>query len=306
METRTLSPRSLAQALDVSESSIKRWADEGRLAVARTAGGHRRIELGEALRFVRETGLAVPRPERLGLRDALRGLGHAERCQAAPALFEALRDGEAATARGLLQAMYLAGLTVGQIVDGPLRDAMAKMGELWRHDGRGVFLEHRATEIALDAVRTLRSLLASPRGGAGVALGGAPAGDPYQLPSLAVATTLHGQGWVAHNLGAGTPASAFAAALAELRPRLVWLSVSVTPEAAVGAELEELIAGDAGSERLWVVGGRAAGGPAWPRHPGVLRCERLVELEAWARGLAAGRAAAYARPGEASPHRRSA
>ncbi|HEX9106572.1 MAG TPA: MerR family DNA-binding transcriptional regulator, partial [Longimicrobiales bacterium] len=48
-----LSPRELAEAVGVSESSLKRWADRGVLAVERTAGGHRRIPLGEAVRFIR-------------------------------------------------------------------------------------------------------------------------------------------------------------------------------------------------------------------------------------------------------------
>jgi excisionase family DNA binding protein len=52
----TLSPRELAAAVGVSESSLKRWADEGRVKVARTAGGHRRIELAEAVRFIRQSG----------------------------------------------------------------------------------------------------------------------------------------------------------------------------------------------------------------------------------------------------------
>ena len=38
-----LSPRELAEAVGVSESSLKRWADRGRVHVHRTEGGHRRI-----------------------------------------------------------------------------------------------------------------------------------------------------------------------------------------------------------------------------------------------------------------------
>ena len=50
-QDRFLSPRQLAVAIGVSESSLKRWADDGRLAVERTAGGHRRIPLPEAVRW---------------------------------------------------------------------------------------------------------------------------------------------------------------------------------------------------------------------------------------------------------------
>src|SRR5687768_18525459 len=64
-----LTTRDLALAMGVSESSIKRWADEGEIRAARTVGGHRRIPLPEALRFVRERGRALRHAEARGLTD---------------------------------------------------------------------------------------------------------------------------------------------------------------------------------------------------------------------------------------------
>ena len=49
-----LSPKELAAAIGVSESTLKRWADDGLIVFSRTAGGHRRIRLAEAIRFIRE------------------------------------------------------------------------------------------------------------------------------------------------------------------------------------------------------------------------------------------------------------
>src|SRR5688500_324070 len=61
-----LTPKELADAIGASESSLRRWVDRGRLPVSRTAGGHRRIPLATAIRFIRETGATVVRPELLG------------------------------------------------------------------------------------------------------------------------------------------------------------------------------------------------------------------------------------------------
>ena len=61
-----LGPRQLGQALGVSESSVKRWADQGEIVTHRTSGGHRRIALAEAIRFIRESGLPVVDPGILG------------------------------------------------------------------------------------------------------------------------------------------------------------------------------------------------------------------------------------------------
>ena len=62
-----LSPADLAESLGLSVSTLKRWTDKGVLRVERTPGGHRRIAVSEALRFVRESGLRPVMPHRLGL-----------------------------------------------------------------------------------------------------------------------------------------------------------------------------------------------------------------------------------------------
>src|ERR1043165_8078878 len=53
-----LTTRQLARMWQVSEATIKRWADAGRLHPARTVGGHRRFALSEVLRFQNEQGLS--------------------------------------------------------------------------------------------------------------------------------------------------------------------------------------------------------------------------------------------------------
>lgn len=54
-----------ADLLDVSIETVRRWAADGRLAVTRSAGGQRRIELAEVSRLLAErraAGKAPPRP----------------------------------------------------------------------------------------------------------------------------------------------------------------------------------------------------------------------------------------------------
>jgi PAS domain S-box-containing protein/excisionase family DNA binding protein len=66
------SPRNVADALGVGESTVKRWIDAGRMEADRTIGGHRRVALDEVLRFVRAEEMDVVHPETLGL-DGLDG-----------------------------------------------------------------------------------------------------------------------------------------------------------------------------------------------------------------------------------------
>lgn len=65
--TRTISTSELAKALGISDSSVRRLVDSGELEIHRTQGGHRRIPIPEAIRYVRQTQSPVAVPELLGL-----------------------------------------------------------------------------------------------------------------------------------------------------------------------------------------------------------------------------------------------
>jgi MerR family transcriptional regulator, light-induced transcriptional regulator len=281
----SLSPRALAGAIGVSESSLKRWADEGLLVAERTAGGHRRIRVSEAVRFVREAGLTVVKPELLALPTAR---GDVPRTDASEHLFRALLEDRAAEARGLIVSLYLQGAGLGWIFDVPMREAMSRLGTMWEHDSGAIFLEHRATETCLRVLEELRRLLPEPTGDAPVAVGGGYGGDPYLIPSTMAGLVLAEAGYRAWNLGADTPVEATLAAIRHYRPRLVWQSFSVPPvrprDAAAGVRRIRA-AMNGGST---VVGGRGTIVFPAPMLPGVHRIGSMTELGAFARGLLSG------------------
>lgn len=282
-----LTTKELALAMGVSESSIKRWADDGTIRASRTAGGHRRIPFAEAVRFIRQSRSRLARPELVGLPDvAAAAQVGAPDGDAAERFFHHLRHGHAAAARGLVQALYLAGESVAAIVDGPMREALSRIGELWRHDPAGIFVEHRATDLCVQALNQLRATFEHPEN-APVAVGGAPAGDPYLLPSLAAATALAAEGFVAVNLGADTPLASLERAVGELRPLLAWVSVSSSDRPARLAAEIEAFAGTVRRLGVSVIAGGRGLPPAFtPDAPNLHVGASLGELVAFARGLA--------------------
>jgi excisionase family DNA binding protein len=216
-----LSTRELAMALGVSESSLKRWIDAGKITATRTEGGHRRVLLSDAIRFVRETRAPIARPELLDLPKVA-----AARARGDDRLASFVRQGDGGGASGWLAARYLAGVTVAELADGPIRDAMNALGELWHTEDTGVFVEHRGTDACLQAVAHLRGMMETVPENARVALGGGPAGDPYILATQLAAMVCTEAGMRAVNLGPDTPVDAFERAAAEHRPALVWISIS--------------------------------------------------------------------------------
>src|SRR3954468_24858058 len=105
-----LTTKELGAAIGASESSMRRWTDSGAIRTSRTVGGHRRIPLSEAIRFVRETRATLVRPDILGLGPLAGpfapGAGGRQR-PAEDELFDALNAGDAARARANLLGLYL-------------------------------------------------------------------------------------------------------------------------------------------------------------------------------------------------------
>ena len=277
-----LSPKDLAAAIGASESSLRRWIDSGDIRVSRTAGGHRRIPLSEAVQFIRKMGAVVVRPEILSLPAAPAAGTDIDDEQ----VFVALRDGQRDVAYGLALSWYVGGRTLHELFDGPVRAAMHRLGELWKHDERGILVEHRATDICLGMITSLRALVPPARESAPLAVGGAPQGDPYLVPSLMAATVLAEVGLRDVNYGANTPLDLLAAEARGRDARLVWLSVSAAESArSVRAAARTLAASLAERDGDLVIGGQASADCVPRGVANVHAIRSMGELAAFGRGL---------------------
>jgi len=289
----SLTPRQLAQAIGVSESSMKRWVDEGRVRAARTAGGHRRIPLSDALRFIRESSMELVAPESLGLPE-LRTISVNEidrMATAAQQMTEILGAGDDKRAHALVMGLYLGGESIASIIDGPIRVAMEDIGERWQHSADGLLVEHRATDIVNQVLNQIRVTFPAPQG-ALRAVGGTLEGDPYLLATLAAACALTTEGIDAIHLGPETPASSLILAARQHDADLVWVSVNVpTATGTVEDQLIELHRAVETEGRRLMVGGKGVSGdrmPATLRR--VPRGSSIGELVGFAKGLQAARA----------------
>lgn len=289
-----LSPRDLARALGVSESSVKRWVDDGALEAVKTTGGHRRIPLAAAVRFIRRTGTPVLEPELLTgspLPTAVASIAPSSSPEAvSEELWRALHGDDPAAGRALILSLYMAGWSVAAICDGPIRGVLARIGELWHHGDAGIFIEHRATDTCLQALAELRTMLPGGArvGTSPVALGAAPAGDPYLLPSLMAALVLADQGFAERNLGAHTPTPVLAMAARHYKPRLVWIACAIEPKnpRELATELDGLARSLRRAHGELVIGGRGVHALG-PLPAGVHALGSMAELAAFGKGLIA-------------------
>jgi MerR family transcriptional regulator, light-induced transcriptional regulator len=250
-----LTPKDLADAIGASESALRRWIDGGRIRMSRTAGGHRRIPLQEAIRFIRQTGAMVVRPELLGIKELARGEVQGQ--SSGDELFTALCAGDRAVARGLIVSSYFEGLGLPALFDGPIRSAMERLGQLWQHDPRGIMVEHRATEICIETLAELRGLLPVVDEQSPLAIGGAPQDDPYQLPTMMAAAVLAEAGFRDINFGPNTPVELLAREAIDRKARLVWLSISTEQDQKSLRAAIKILSGELARHQMdLILGGR--------------------------------------------------
>jgi excisionase family DNA binding protein len=228
---RDLSPRQVAEAMGVSESSLKRWCDSGLIPTRRTAGGHRRVRVAGVVAFLRERGFDPKRPDLLGLpagahRDR-RELGELERRAG-----EALSTGNESDFSSLLLGLYLGGRSLAELSDKLLAPAFEFLGTSWAHGQIEVYQERRAVELVRKTLHELSRVIPSPTADAPLALTATLEGDPYSLPVALAELVLRDTGWNATSLGSGNPGASLCAAIDDLSPRLLCVSASALGEVA--------------------------------------------------------------------------
>jgi excisionase family DNA binding protein len=226
-----LSTLQAAEALAVSVSTVKRWVDKGILPAHKTAGGHRKLLRAEVLALARQGDLPRGDLASLSLASGRQPAMDHEATEAA--LLEAMLRGQGTEVSAIIRRAYDSGEAVETIADRVIAPALAKMGHQWETSRIDVWQEHRGVQLCAAALYDLKhDLDARAERNRPVAVGGAPEGDPYLLATLLAQLVLLDAGWEAVNLGPNTPLSSLAKAVCELRPRLLWLSVSYLEDAA--------------------------------------------------------------------------
>jgi excisionase family DNA binding protein len=286
----SLSPARAAELVGASESTLKRWVDAGHIRAEKTAGGHRRIPVADLVAFLRSRGRTVPSLEALALFGGPRRPRSSAAHLTSDGLAGLLLGGDIVVARQLLFDAFAAGRRLDELGDRVLAPAMAHIGTQWAEGTIDVSQEHLATQSLWSLLVELRGLLPVPRGQAPVATGGAPEGDPYLLPSLAVELALLDLGWRVVNLGPETPMTALATAVRRHRPRLVWLSITTQrPGPAFLEDYHRLVEATRSVTAGLIVGGQGVTPELQHRLVAAAFGTRLAHVSEFARTLHRGR-----------------
>jgi excisionase family DNA binding protein len=219
MSTANLTTKEVARLLQVSEATVKRWADDGLLRSNKTVGGHRRFSAHAIASLRREKGIgpasAPPRARKKNRAPSIR---------LSASLTESLLRGDEKGVTAFLIHAYMEGQSLVALFDQTITEAMHEVGELWFQGTITVADEHLATRVLLSALQQLRSVVvhAGPIGLNAICCG--IEGDLHELPVHLAEIILESDGWDVKNLGANTPLFALRDMVTDRRPQLICIA----------------------------------------------------------------------------------
>lgn len=256
--------REAAALLGVGTTSVKRWADQGRLPCVRTAGGHRRFSRAAVLSFGRPDAPSAPvDAERPGSEWLTSWTSRFVETECPEEL-------QAALARE--QARWDSWAEVADALGGVLEE----LGRQWSTGEISVVQEHLASSRLARAAHVAGRSFPVPDG-APRALLAAAQNDDHTLALALCEPALRERGWLPLWLGARAPTPDLCRFIAERRPELVLMSASSysTDDAALAAQARHVGEACRRAGAVFAVGGRGH----WPELiAGGHRLHRVVEL----------------------------
>lgn len=279
------SPKEVATAIGVSESSLKRWVDKGLIPAEKTGGGHRRLTLDSVLKFLRDQGRSLNDPQAIGL-PAESGKRQPSSDSDQQEFLRFLVSGDEASARRIVMDAFLNGYTAARIFDSIIVPGFTEIGNLWHCGSLEVYQERRACEICSRVVHELRRAVGNGPVDGPLAIGGTLDGDPYTVASSMSEVVLRECGWRATSLGNMLPFNTLMKAVELDRPRLLWLSVTSirSPEQFV-ANFNVLFDTATTHGCVLVVGGQALSADIRPLLRYTTYCDNFRHLEAFSKTI---------------------
>jgi excisionase family DNA binding protein len=275
---KTISPKQVAKAIGVSESSLKRWCDQGLIPMSRTEGGHRRLNPADVVAFIRKSERHLAEPEILGLPAGTPQKSKFTE-QTIQRLTQALIDGKDEICRRLIFDLYLSNERLGRIFDEMIAKSFHQIGIEWQKGSLDIYQERRAGEICESILIELRSFLPIPNEKSPYAIGATPEGDDYRIANRMAELILRELGWNAISLGTSLPFSTIEKAVIRYEPKLIWLSISSISNKKKFFVAYQKMRERAGDNIAIILGGNALTERVRKEIPCTAYCEHMQDME---------------------------
>jgi excisionase family DNA binding protein len=230
-----LSTQEVSALLNVTETTVKRWADEGKIPCSKTLGGHRKFSIRDIVQFAEKhsytiSGTLAP-PLRAKQMEQLEFSVQTRNYRRISAiLLEELLEVDREGLSALLLYLAKHHIPLPAMIDEVVRPALVEIGERWSRGELSVEQEHRSTQAFLEAfVRVAPELHRKPSNGLDVVLA-CPEGELHEVGLRSLSYAFEAEGWTTHYVGANTPVDSIIDAIRSNEADLVCLSFTIPPD----------------------------------------------------------------------------
>lgn len=229
MENTYISTQEVADLLAVTDTTIKRWTNSGRLKCAKTLGGHRKYLLSEVEKFAKENNIPITGVTTPLRKDEMEKLGFAlyskNMSMAVEVIMEEALQGDREGTFESLMYLVKNRMKFADIIDDIIRPAMEKVGYLWETKKLAVEQEHLASDTIKTALSRLVVYLPRQREKNIKVLLACSEGEAHDIGLQALAYELELNGYNIHYLGANTPFRSIIKAVKKEKPAYIFISV---------------------------------------------------------------------------------
>lgn len=228
MKESYLSTREVADLLNVTETTIKRWTDSEKLKCIKTLGGHRKYRLEDIEAFASDNGISILGQIKPLSKDQLQKLGYAvysnNTGMAADLIIEEALQGDREGTFELLMYLVKNRLKFADIADNIIKPAMDKVGDLWEQKELGIEQEHIVSDTIKTALaRLVVYLQRQPDKGIKI-LCACTEGEQHDMGLQILAYELELNGFNIQFLGANTPFKSLIKLIKYDKPDFILLS----------------------------------------------------------------------------------
>jgi MerR family transcriptional regulator, light-induced transcriptional regulator len=229
MTTTLLSTRDVARLLNVTETTIKRWADDGEIPCIKTLGGHRKYSSQEVIRFSELHGIPITgftglnggkNSDRIAFAIQTRNMD-----ALSSELFSVSQRHDPGQVFDFLSLLVTHQIPVLTIADEIVRPALVRVGEKWEKGEISIEQEHMISESIVRAISRLAPELNHKKQNGLKALCACAEGEQHSIGVRWLSASLESDGWNVIDVGANTPFHGLASLVASARPDILCVSV---------------------------------------------------------------------------------
>jgi len=228
-----LSTYDVARILNVNESSVKRWANNGDLKCFKTPGGHRKFMLKDVIEFSEKYTIETM-TDSAAIQSINGSTGNNLEFAILSKNFESLsiflesfiNKNEHKKALDFLNILYANRISLSNIYDRIVQPVLEHIGYLWEKDKLPIHVEHLSTETVRRVLNKFQESIHKKESNGYTAICTCPEGEYHDLAINCVRYALEAQGWLVYYLGANLPAGSLVRAIKLYQPNMICISMT--------------------------------------------------------------------------------